>query len=253
VIPHVFHQIWLGPDPFPKEFRDYQRSWLRHNPGWELHLWTEDDLPGDLRRVEAYERLRQPAERSDILRLELLHRQGGIYLDADFECLRPIGPALEGVDFFCAYLKPDRVNNAIIGSIPGHPLLERAIAEVRPRDSYGPVDKEGTGPFFLNRLVADAEGVTIFDAELFYPRTPETRARAIAVHHSARSWKAPELLLKDAQRAEEKLGRAQDELSDLRRRYEAAQAEIEALRAQARGDRAARLRAWRARFSRLRP
>ena len=253
MIPHVFHQIWLGPSPFPSEFEEFGRSWLRANQGWELRVWTEENLPGDLRRVEIYELLRQPAERSDLLRLELLHRHGGIYVDADFECLRPFGSLLDGVDIFCANLKPGRVNNAIIGAVPGHRLLERAILEARPRDTYGPVDKEGTGPLFLNRLVADEPGVTVFEPELFYPRSPEERGRAIAVHHSARSWKAPELLLKDAQRAEEKLGRAEDELGALRRRYAAAQAEIDALRAQARGERGARFRAFRARLRRVRP
>ena len=252
MIPHIFHQIWVGPDPFPAEFKAYGRSWVRANPGWELRVWTEENLPGDLRRAEIYELLRQPAERSDLLRLELLHRLGGIYVDADFECLRPFGSLLDGVELFCANLKPGRVNNAIIGAVPGHPLLERAIQEARPRATYGPVDKEGTGPFFLNRLVADEPGVTIFDSELFYPRSPEARERAIAVHHSARSWKAPELLLKDAQRAEEKLGRAEDELGELRRRYGGAQAEIEALRAQTRGERGARFRALRARLRRVR-
>ena len=248
MIPQVIHQIWLGPSPLPDEFHRYGESWLRHNPGWELQLWTEERLPGDLTRREVYERLRQPAERSDILRLELLERHGGVYVDTDFECLRPLAPLLDGVSFFCAYLKPGRVNNAIIGAIPGHELLRRAIREVRPREWHGTVDKQGTGPFFLDALVKQhPDGVTIFDAELFYPRTPEARRSAIAVHHSARSWKPPEDLYKDVQRAEAKLGAAQDELASLRRRYDAALAEIEALRA------GSRLRALRARLSRLRP
>lgn len=251
MIPRTIHQIWLGPDPLPEEFRRYGESWTRHNPGWELRLWTEDELPPDLERREVYERLRQPAERSDLLRLELLHRHGGVYVDTDFECLRPLEPHLDGVTFFCAYLKPGRVNNAIVGAVPGHPLLERGIREARPREWHGLVDKEGTGPFFLNRLVSEEPGVTIFEPELFYPRTPEERSRAIADHHSARSWKPAELLLIDAQRAETKLGEAQDEARRLRRERDAAVAEAEALRARLRGERVAGLRAGAARLRRV--
>ena len=69
-IPRLFHQIWLGPDPFPAEYVEYQRSWTRHHPGWELRLWTEADLPDDLERTESYEVLRQPAE-LDTLAAEL--------------------------------------------------------------------------------------------------------------------------------------------------------------------------------------
>jgi hypothetical protein len=172
-----------------------------------------------------------------------------VYVDTDFECLRPLAPYLEGISFFCAYLKPGRVNNAIIGSIPEHPLLERAIREARPLEWHGLVDKEGTGPFFINQLVADDPSVTIFAPELFYPRTPDERSRAVADHHSARSWKPSELLLVDAQRAEAKLGEAQDEARRLRRERDAAIDEVAALHAQLRGERGAGLRA---RFARLR-
>jgi mannosyltransferase OCH1-like enzyme len=240
-IPKIFHQIWLGPDPFPKEYEAYQRSWLSRHPGWELRLWTEDDLPDDLERTEAYERLRQPAERSDVLRLELLHRHGGVYLDADFECLRSIEPLLDGVRFFCAYNDPGRVNNAIVGSVPGHPVLVTAIREVRPRATYGPVDKEGTGPLFLNRMVSGRPDVTIFDEELFYPRTPDAAAGAYAVHHAARSWKSPADLITDAVRAEQRLALARDELARMERRYALAREELEALR-RGRGVRAHALR-----------
>jgi mannosyltransferase OCH1-like enzyme len=229
VIPRVFHQIWLGPEPFPAAYADYQRTWLRRHPGWELRFWGEENLPGDLERPETYELLRRPAERSDMLRLELLHRHGGVYLDADFECRRSIEPLLDGVDFFCAYIDPGRVNNALIGSVPGHPLLARGIRELRPRTTFGPVDKEGTGPLFFNRLVAGDPGVTIFAEELFYPRTPAESEGAFAVHHAARSWKEPADLLLDAVRAEQRLAVVQDELAKSEQRYRLAQEELEAL------------------------
>jgi mannosyltransferase OCH1-like enzyme len=229
-IPRVFHQIWLGPDPLPKEYVAYQRSWTRHHPGWQLRLWTEDVLPEDLERTEVYERLRRPAERSDLLRFELLARHGGVYVDADFEFLRSLEPLLDGVTFFCAYNDPGRVNNAIVGSVAGHPLVLRAIEQLRPRETFGPVDKEGTGPLFLNRLVREFPEVTIFGEELFYPRTGAARERAFAVHHAARSWKDPADLALDAVRAEQRLAVVQDELAKMSKRYELARAEADALR-----------------------
>jgi mannosyltransferase OCH1-like enzyme len=242
-IPRVFHQIWLGPEPFPKEYAAYQRSWTSRHPDWELRVWTEETLPDDLERREIYERLRRPAERSDLLRFELLARHGGVYLDADFECLRSIEPLLDGVSFFCAYNDPGRANNAIVGSVPGHPLAALAIQELRPRETYGPVDKEGTGPLFLNRLVGEFPDVTVFAEELFYPRTPAARESAFAVHHAARSWKDPADLALDAVRAEQRLAVVQDELATMTRRYELARAELESLR---RGS------AWQARALRAR-
>ena len=230
-IPRVFHQIWLGPEPLPPQHAEYRKTWTRRHPEWELRLWTEENLPDDLERKEIYELLRRPAERSDLLRLELLHRHGGVYVDTDFECRRSIEPLLDGIRFFCAYIDPGRVNNALFGSVAGHPLLERAIREARPRATFGPVDKEGTGPLFFNRLVADDPDVTIFDAQLFYPRTPAEIQDAYAVHHAARSWKEPADLVLDAVRAEQRLAVVQDELAKLERRYRLVLEEVEALRA----------------------
>jgi inositol phosphorylceramide mannosyltransferase catalytic subunit len=236
-IPRLFHQIWLGDAPLPKEYIGYQKTWERRNPGWELQVWAEDDLPDDLERPEIYERLRQPAERSDMLRLELLKRHGGVYIDSDFECRRPLEPLLDGVEFFVADLKPNRVNNAIIGSTPGHRILERAIAELRPRQSWGLVDKDGTGPLFLNRLLADEPQVTVFGWELFYPRTPDEERNAVAIHHHARSWQDADGFRRYAEKVEARWAKAQDEITRLERRLRAAETRSRKLEERLRGER----------------
>ena len=188
MIPRIFHHVWVGPDPLPPEFVEYRRGWQRHHQGWEMRLWTEENLPQDFRRREIYERLRIPAERSDMVRLELLHRFGGIYVDSDFECRRSLEPLLDGVDFFVGTLKPGRINNAIVGATPGHPLLDSAIDRLRPREFHG-LDKKASGSLFLDALVKEWPDVTIFPRELFYPATAAEREKAYAVHHCARTWK----------------------------------------------------------------
>ena len=42
-IPQVFHQIWVGPDPFPDELAAYRQTWIDHHPHWEHRLWTESE------------------------------------------------------------------------------------------------------------------------------------------------------------------------------------------------------------------
>jgi mannosyltransferase OCH1-like enzyme len=244
LIPHVFHQIWLGPNPLPREYVPYQESWRHHHPGWELRLWTEANLPEGLRRPEAADRLRAPAERADILRLELLWRFGGVYTDTDFECLRSIEPLIEGVDFFIGLAKPGRVNNALMGAAAGHPLLDRALDELRPREEHGSL-KAAAGPHFLDTLLAGHAGeVSFIEPEAFYPRTPAAAERAYAIHHEARSWKSREDLLTDSVRAKQRLAVVQDELALMQKRYRLALQEAEALRRAARA-RALTLRARR--------
>ena len=217
MIPRILHQVWVGPDPMPQEFQDYRESWRRHHPDWEMRLWTDESLPADLVRKEAYERLRKPAERSDIIRLEVLLRFGGVYVDTDFECLRSIEPLIDGVEFCTAYIQRGRVANGMFGASPEHPILERAIRELRPRTEYG-LDKSATGPFFFNKLIRQYPEVTIFPREYFYPATPGERERAYAVHHFARSWKDPEDLRRSLLKAEGKLAEAQNRIKELERR-----------------------------------
>jgi mannosyltransferase OCH1-like enzyme len=240
LIPRLFHQIWVGPDPLPEEYARYQGTWLEHHPGWELRFWTEQNLP-KLRRPEGGELLRAPAERTDIMRLEVLSQFGGVYVDADFECLRSIEPLIENANFFIGLAKPGRVNNALMGSVAGHPLLDRALKEIRPRTTYGMVDKEGTGPAFLDRLLAgEREDVLLLDPEVFYPRTQERKSGAYAVHHEARTWKDADLLRIDMQRAEQKMAKALQKAERWRVRCKAAETELNRLQ-----------RTWPARLSRL--
>ncbi|MEA2348587.1 MAG: hypothetical protein QOG62_2374 [Thermoleophilaceae bacterium] len=150
-------------------------------------MWVEDNLPDGLRRPEVYERIRMPAERSDILRLDLLYRFGGVYIDTDFECRKPLDDLIGDSEFFAAYAKPGRVNNAIIGSVAGHPILDRALRDLRPREFFGH-DKRGTGPLFFADQLAGHPEVKIFGPGIFYPSGIDEEEQAVAIHHRARSW-----------------------------------------------------------------
>jgi hypothetical protein len=238
MIPRLLHRIWLGPEPMPEEYVRLGKTWKRNHPAWEHHLWGETNLPTDL-SPEVYELLRRPAERADILRLELLHRLGGVYVDADVESLQPIDPLLEGVMCFLGALDSGRVSNAVMGAVPSHPLFARALAELRPRTTFGPVDRDGTGPLLIERIRHDFPHVTVFEPEVFY--ATEREEAQCTFHFSARSWKDEAGLRADLARAERDRGRARDELARVRRQHELAVAELEALR-RGHGFRAASLR-----------
>jgi hypothetical protein len=229
LIPRVFHQIWVGPDPFPETYARYQQTWLDRHPGWELRFWTEENLPDGLRRPEAAEKLRAPAERANVLRLELLWRFGGVYTDTDFECLRSIEPLIQDAELFISLAKPGRVNNALMGSVAGHPLLDEALDTIRPREFFGH-DKEATGTRFLDKVFLERPGVTLIAPELFYPQTPEARQTAYGVHDMARSWKDADLLRLDLARAERKKESAKVQALKWRGRYERAEAELTQLK-----------------------
>jgi inositol phosphorylceramide mannosyltransferase catalytic subunit len=211
-IPRIIHQVWLGGSPLPAQQEAWRRTWRDHHPGWKLKIWGDDDLARSFTRPEVHERLRHPAERSDILRFEVLRLEGGVYVDTDFECLRPIDELLAGVEFFLADLKPGRTNNAVIGSVPGYPLIDEVLAGMRPTSIYGEDPKRGTGPHLVDALVAGRRReITVFPPGIFYPSTPEQRTSAYAIHHSARSWVDVDGLRYRLRKAEERVLEAEAE------------------------------------------
>ena len=123
------------------------------------------------------------------------------------------------------------MNNALFGAVAGHPILEHALDQIRPREVYGHNHKESTGPKFLDRLLAAHEDEVLFlEPQILYATTPESRREAYAIHHEARTWKDADLLRIDLQRAEQKTEKALQKAARWRTRCKAAEAELDRLR-----------------------
>jgi len=191
-IPRIFHQVWVGPNPLPEEYAAYQQTWLRHHPDWEVRLWTEDNLPRPLRRPEGAERLRVPSERSDILRLEVVWRFGGVYIDADLECLRSIEPLIRAADFFTGLNGSNLADFHLFGAVAGHPIVERGLQNIRPTSSYY-FQKTKTGPRFFITCIADHREEIL----LLEPST----LKHYTIHHAHRTYLDSDALRLDVLRA----------------------------------------------------
>jgi len=82
----------------PAAFEKYWQSWQHHHPGWNFLTWTDENLPA-LADAGQYARCPNPAMKSDFVRYEVVRLMGGVYIDTDFECLRPIDDLLDDVEF----------------------------------------------------------------------------------------------------------------------------------------------------------
>lgn len=198
MIPQVIHRIWVGP-PMPDHLAAYGDTWRAHHPGWEHRLWTEANMP-ELRNQRLYDQAdritpgHEGQLRADIARYEILERFGGVYVDCDMECLRPLDRLLDGVDCFAGWEKQNRwVNNAILGAVPGHPFIAALVAGVERnvRRRWGARPNILTGPQYLTPVYRrHAAEVTVFPQGRFYPysfleldRQGETFPDAYTVHH----------------------------------------------------------------------
>ena len=108
-LPRVLHMTWLG-SPLPPKFAPNILSYVSLNPDHELWLWL-DTSPDNVNIGHKQIRVRDVnketwttrdmldrstnfAMKSDILRLEILYKYGGIYVDIDSMALRSFGKSL---------------------------------------------------------------------------------------------------------------------------------------------------------------
>ena len=222
MIPRVIHRVWLGSDPLPEEFEHYGKTWKQHHPEWEMRLWTDSNLP-ELRFPEAFERCRNHGERSDVLRSELLARFGGLYVDTDVECRRPIEPLIGDASAFCAWVRPGRIGSAVLGAVPGHPAIDRLLTEMQSRVGEG--NQIEATVALLTDVLSAAPDVEVFDSETFYPYHPRHNPAdvrdfpdAYAIHHWGLTWKTKDDLRERVRGLRDKLENAQEENRRLRRR-----------------------------------
>src|SRR4051794_32072333 len=124
-IPRKIHRVWLGP-AMPQQFVEFGRSWQRLHPDWELVTWGEDDLGWLANRAEFDEAARLTTK-SNIARYEIIHREGGLYVDCDFEPLRPIDELLDGASLVVGEEHAGLLSNGLFAAVPGHPTLAYAV------------------------------------------------------------------------------------------------------------------------------
>lgn len=132
-LPRTIWMLWLqGWDEAPELVDACMRTWRRCNPDWELRLLAEDDLPpliGDDAGMRTISGKQLPSEAlSDVVRLALLLRYGGVWADATTFCLRPLddwlAPLLVSGFFAFTNSSPDRmIASWFLAAEPGNRLL----------------------------------------------------------------------------------------------------------------------------------
>ena len=96
MIPKIIHYCWFGRGQIPELAQKCIDSWHKYMPDYEYKLWNEDNY--DVNQIpytkEAYE-AKKYAFVSDYVRLWALEREGGVYLDVDFEVYKPLDDLLQ--------------------------------------------------------------------------------------------------------------------------------------------------------------
>jgi mannosyltransferase OCH1-like enzyme len=176
-IPKKIHQIWLG-SPFPDKYKKWANTWRDMNPDWEYRLWTEGDLDElNIINRSLYASMSNYGPKSDFLRYHILNQFGGLYVDTDFECLKPFDE-LSYAEFITGIgypMKPE-LYVGLIGSIPHHPITEYLVSEISKRnhDMTQAEVLKVISSYFFTRCFFDVikgymPGVVALPPNYFYP------------------------------------------------------------------------------------
>lgn len=84
MIPKIIHYTWFSGEEMPQILKDCMASWKKHLSDYEFRLWDMNAIK-DIDSVFLKEALsvRKWAYAADYVRLYVLYREGGIYLDTD--------------------------------------------------------------------------------------------------------------------------------------------------------------------------
>ena len=192
-IPNIIHIMWIGSRPAPQECID---SWWEMHPDWTHMLWDDEKVAEfEFQNQYAINQSHFISGKVNIMRYEILKHFGGVFIDADALCLKPLdeGDFLDREAFSC-YINENlslRVANGYMGFIKNYPLLDELIERISliPDSEFNPKRNNSwliTGPEFLRKTIEDIQDpIHLYPSVTFCP-----------VHHSgvrAENWKEAEI------------------------------------------------------------
>jgi mannosyltransferase OCH1-like enzyme len=170
-IPRIIHHIWftaISRDGSPQTeipllWSDTQTMCQDNNPNFTFYTWSAETGHDFIQQnypwfIPTYDAYPFPIQRVDALKYFLLWHYGGVYIDLDISCRRPLDPLLEFSAWF-PRATPLGVNNDLMASRPGHPVFGRMIRSLQVYNCHYyftyPTVFWSTGPMFVNTVLKD--------------------------------------------------------------------------------------------------
>jgi mannosyltransferase OCH1-like enzyme len=140
MIPKIMHFIWVGDET--KRPDNCIATWREHNPDWTFLIWGNAELNGvnwhNRDHMNAmYERELNGV--ADMMRWEILYSNGGVVVDADSICLRPLDDALLDCDAFACWeneiARPGLIAAGYFGCEAGNPFVKQIVTDIHAEPS----------------------------------------------------------------------------------------------------------------------
>ena len=160
-IPKKIHLIWIGGEQ-PDYLKYFLKSFREKMPQFEIRIWGNKELNKNhfpltyeyIKKAKKYQGKPMREEKelgghimrdknmkpylhskwaqiTDLMRLEIVYREGGFYFDTTFEILRPMYNLLNkkykfvGCNEVPRFKRMPFLSNSFFGAIPKSPILKR--------------------------------------------------------------------------------------------------------------------------------
>ncbi|OUP22364.1 hypothetical protein B5F29_01080 [Lachnoclostridium sp. An196] len=215
MIPQIIHYCWFGKNKKPQIAVDCIETWKHFFPGWEIIEWNEDNY--DLTSIpyidDAY-KLKKWAFVSDLVRLDVLYRYGGIYLDVDVEFIKCLPEEFLNYRGFMGFEHTKTIAPGLIFGVEKEDIFIKQVLEsyegehfyYNKNGIYKTINTRITNALVEMGLVKNNEyqvvdGFHIFPSEYFCGyntdiREPEITDKTICWHHYLGSWSNPSLKIR---------------------------------------------------------
>ncbi|KAF8165248.1 glycosyltransferase family 32 protein, partial [Crassisporium funariophilum] len=156
-VQRIIHQTWKS-ETLPPRWRGISQACRDMMPDYEYKLWTDAGSREFIAEhypwfLDTFDNYTYAIQRADAIRYFVLYHYGGVYVDLDIGCLRPMDPLLV-YPVILPKTIPVGVSNDLMFAEKGHPLMEQTIHNLINFDhswvlNY-PTVMFSTGPMFLS-------------------------------------------------------------------------------------------------------
>lgn len=206
-IPKIIHYVWLGKGNHNELMEKCINSWKTILPDYEIKEWNEDnfDINSNDYLKEAYNN-KKYAFASDYIRLAVLYKYGGIYMDTDVEILKPLDEFLN-LPAFSGFESNENIPTGLMASEKHGKWIKYLLEDYKDAhfvNSDGSFDLTTNVIRITNKTITkydfkknnkyqDLGDVVFFPSDYFCPKNCvtgiiELTSNSHAIHHFNGSW-----------------------------------------------------------------
>lgn len=214
-IPKIVHYCWFGRKEKPEIVKRCIESWKKYLPDYTITEWNEEnfDINSNIYVAEAYESNKY-AFVSDYVRVHVLYKFGGVYLDTDVEVFKSFDDILHQ-DSFWGFEQENYIATSTIGSAKGNKLIKIFLDAYKEKNF---INEDGsqdplTNVSIITEILAtiglkrngeyqEIEGLGVFYPQTYFSPYDYINCRKFitentyAMHYFYKSWLPPSVRIK---------------------------------------------------------